>query len=66
MTMGNEKMIICPKAKECGEECFYPDHQIPHADNGGCSKHNNLNGCPACIPVPSTPAKPKIICLCAR
>ena len=29
MTM-DEKMIICPKAKECGEECFYPIHKAPH------------------------------------
>ena len=50
-----EQMMICPKAKECGEECFYPDHQIPHADNWGCTKPHNSNGCPACIPVPSTP-----------
>ena len=54
-----EQMMICPKAKECGEECFYPDHQIPHADNWGCTKPHNSNGCPACIPVPSTLAKKK-------
>ena len=55
-----EQMMICPKAKECGEECFYPDHQIPHADNWGCTKPHNSNGCPACIPVPSTPASEHI------
>ena len=55
-----EQMMICPKAKECGEECFYPDHQIPHADNWGCTKPHNSNGCPACIPVPSTPASDHI------
>ena len=50
------QQVVCPKTKECGEECFYPDHQIPHSDNWGCTKPHNSKACPACIPVqPETP-----------
>jgi hypothetical protein len=67
MTMGNEQMMICPKAKECGDRCAWPSHQIPHENMASSCNYCSGNrtgtselGCPACIPVPSTPAKPKI------
>ncbi len=52
-----EQMMICPKAKECGEECFYPIHKTPHQFMAGsCNTMTIGHACPACIPVPSTPA----------
>jgi hypothetical protein len=54
--MGNEQ-VICPKAKECGDECFYPIHKTPHKFMvGSCAVMTAGHACPACIPVPSTPA----------
>lgn len=61
--MGNEQMMICPKAKECGDRCAWPSHQIPHENMASSCNYCSGNrtgtselGCPACIPVPSTPA----------
>ena len=56
MTMGNEQ-VICPKANECGDECFYPIHKAPHKFMAGsCAVMTAGHACPTCIPVPSTPA----------
>ena len=56
MTMGNEQ-VICPKANECGDECFYPIHKTPHKFMvGSCAVMTAGHACPACILVPATPA----------
>jgi hypothetical protein len=51
-------MMICPKVETCKLEkhqpCFAPNHSIPHAEEGSCDSCSAY--CPACIPVPSTPA----------
>ena len=50
-----EQMMICPKAGECNltKNCK-PAHSEPHIKNDVCELVGNH--CPACIPVPSTPA----------
>ena len=52
-------LFICPKAGECKYICG-SSHDKPHNQKDGCIGYP-LQGCPACIPVPSTLAKPKII-----
>jgi hypothetical protein len=51
-------MMICPKVETCKLEkhqpCFAPNHSIPHIKEGSCDSCSAY--CPACIPVPSTPA----------
>ena len=49
-----EQMVICPKAVECKYICG-SSHDKPHNQKDGCIGYP-LQGCPACIPVPSTPA----------
>jgi hypothetical protein len=57
-----EQMMICPKVETCKLEkhqpCFAPNHSIPHIKEGSCDSCSAY--CPACIPVPSTPAKPQL------
>ena len=54
-----EQMMICPKAGECNltKNCK-PAHSEPHIKNDVCELVGNP--CPACIPVPSTPASDHI------
>ena len=47
-------LFICPKAGECKYICG-SSHDKPHNQKDGCIGYP-LQGCPACIPVPSTPA----------
>jgi hypothetical protein len=53
-----EQMMICPKARECppyrARKYNYCMHKIEHPLIGDDGKA--CRGCPACIPVPSTPA----------
>ena len=59
MTM-DEKMVICPKIGACQHPIpRFCGHDKPHVTKINCA--NTAGNCPACIPVPSTPAKPKII-----
>jgi hypothetical protein len=46
------EMVVCPKAKECGDKCRFPTHNKNHEVNTWCRLFTNT-GCPACIPVPS-------------
>ena len=54
-----EQMMICPKAGECKYICG-SSHDKPHNQKDGCIGYP-LQGCPACIPVPSTPASDGIL-----
>ena len=45
------QLMICPKAKECGDKCEFPPHTIPHIkDNTGCLANAGISHCPACVP----------------
>ena len=45
------QLMICPKAKECGDKCEFPPHTIPHKkDNTGCLANAGISHCPACVP----------------
>jgi hypothetical protein len=57
------EQVICPKAKECGDECFYPIHKAPHKFMAGsCAVMMAGHACPACIPVSqSLPAQPELL-----
>ena len=45
------QLMICPKAKECGDKCEFPSHTIPHIkDNTGCLANAGISHCPACVP----------------
>ena len=50
-------LFICPRAEECPLSC-QSKHKEPHGLKDSC-KWEGFN-CPACVPVPSTPAKPEI------
>jgi hypothetical protein len=54
------EMVVCPKAKECGDECFYPIHKTPHEFMlGSCATITIGHACPACIPVSQSPQQEK-------
>lgn len=43
-----EVMYVCPKAKECKNNCIkYQRHDVPHKRTGWCQVYEN---CPPCIP----------------
>ena len=45
------QLMICPKAKECGDKCEFPPHTIPHIkDNTGCLANAGISHCPVCVP----------------
>ena len=47
----SQPLMICPKAKECGDKCEFPPHTIPHIkDNTGCLANAGISHCPACVP----------------
>lgn len=55
--LNEQNQVVCPRANECGDECFYPIHKTPHQFlEDGCGRITIGHACPACIPVPSTPA----------
>ena len=54
----DEKMVICPKIGACQHPIpRFCGHDKPHVTKINCA--NTAGNCPACIPVPSTPAKKK-------
>ncbi len=47
METHKSKLMICPKAKECGIKCKYQNHQKEHDYSVFCDP---CRGCPACVP----------------